>query len=71
MVFDFIIENKDRHFSNFGFLVNSDTGEIKGLSLIFDNGYSLLNFEMEQDFKDYYYSKSMIGTFDIDNKTRF
>ena len=67
MVFDFIIENKDRHFSNFGFLVNNDTGSIKELAPIFDNGYSLLNFEMEQDFKDYDYSKSMIGTFDIDN----
>lgn len=68
MVFDFIIENKDRHFSNFGFLVNNDTGEIKELAPIFDNGYSLLNFEMEQDFKDYDYNKSMIGTFDIENK---
>lgn len=29
-----------------------------------------LNFEMEQDFKDYDYSKSMIGTFDIDNKAQ-
>lgn len=70
MVFDFIIENKDRHFSNFGFLVNNDTGSIKELAPIFDNGYSLLNFEMEQDFKDYDYSKSMIGTFDIDNKAQ-
>ncbi|MCE5219681.1 MAG: HipA domain-containing protein [Clostridium sp.] len=70
MVFDFIIENKDRHFSNFGFLINNDTGEIKGLAPIFDNGYSLLNFEMEQDFKEYDYSKSMIGTFDIDNKAQ-
>lgn len=70
MVFDFIIENKDRHFSNFGFLVNNDTGKIKKLAPIFDNGYSLLNFEMEQDFKDYDYDKSMIGTFDIENKAQ-
>ncbi|WP_274596958.1 hypothetical protein [Clostridium beijerinckii] len=25
---------------------------------------------MEQDFKDYDYSKSIIGTFDIDNKAQ-
>lgn len=70
MVFDFIIENKDRHFSNFGFLVNNDTGKIKGLAPIFDNGYSLLNFEMEEDIINYDYNKSMIGTFDIDNKAQ-
>ena len=70
MVFDFIIENKDRHFSNFGFLVNNDTGEIKGLAPIFDNGYSLLNFEMEEDLINYNYNKSMIGTFDVDNKAQ-
>ncbi len=68
MVFDFIIENKDRHFSNFGFLVDNDNGEIQSLAPIFDNGYSLLNFEMEQDFINYDYNKSMIGTFDIENK---
>lgn len=70
MVFDFIIENKDRHFSNFGFLVNNDTGEIKGLAPIFDNGYSLLNFEMEEELLNYDYTKSVIGTFDIDNKAQ-
>lgn len=70
MVFDFIIENKDRHFSNFGFLVNNDTGKVKGLAPIFDNGYSLLNFEMEEDLISYDYNKSMIGTFDIDNKAQ-
>lgn len=68
IVFDYIIENRDRHFSNFGFLVNNHNGIIKGLAPIFDNGYSLLNFEMEEDLINYDYSKSMIGTFDIDNK---
>ncbi|MDU6036923.1 MAG: hypothetical protein E6Y83_01145 [Clostridium butyricum] len=68
MVFDFIIENKDRHFSNFGFLIDNDNGSLKSLAPIFDNGYSLLNFEMEQDFINYDYNKSMIGTFDIENK---
>lgn len=68
MVFDFIIENKDRHFSNFGFLIDNDNGSLKSFAPIFDNGYSLLNFEMEQDFVNYDYNKSMIGTFDIENK---
>lgn len=68
MVFDFIIENKDRHFSNFGFLVDNDNGKLKSFAPIFDNGYSLLNFEMEQDLINYDYNKSMIGTFDIENK---
>ncbi|WP_244834498.1 hypothetical protein [Clostridium sp. BJN0001] len=68
MVFDFIIENKDRHFSNFGFLIDNDKGKLKSLAPIFDNGYSLLNFELEQDLINYDYNKSMIGTFDIENK---
>ncbi|MDU1509766.1 MAG: hypothetical protein E6896_16600 [Clostridium butyricum] len=68
MIFDFIIENKDRHFSNFGFLIDNNDGSLKSLAPIFDNGYSLLNFEMEQDLINYDYNKSMIGTFDIENK---
>lgn len=67
MVFDFIIENQDRHFSNFGLLLDNDTGDVLGLAPIFDNGYSLLNFETSSTFKDYDYYKSSTGTFNIPN----
>ncbi|NFH70443.1 hypothetical protein FDC35_14065 [Clostridium botulinum] len=32
LVFDFIIENWDRHLSNFGMLINNDTQKILGLA---------------------------------------
>lgn len=55
VVFDFIIENWDRHYSNFGFLINNDTQEILGLAPIFDNGYSLMCRDLDSDFveRDY------------------
>ena len=41
--FDAIIFNTDRHLGNFGFLVDNDTNELKGVAPIFDNGYSLFS----------------------------
>lgn len=69
IVFDYIIENKDRHFNNFGFIRNNNTGEIEKLAPIFDNGFSLLNFHMEYELKDFDYDAySDLGTFYIKNK---
>lgn len=42
MVFDSLICNKDRHFANFGYLVDNDTGRFLRPAPIFDNGRSLL-----------------------------
>lgn len=39
--FDYLINNRDRHFGNFGFVRNVDTLEFKGLAPLFDNGSSL------------------------------
>ena len=41
--FDALIFNTDRHWGNFGYLVDNDTNEIVGPSPIFDNGYSLFS----------------------------
>lgn len=68
IIFDFIIENEDRHFSNFGLLVNNYNTSIISLVPLFDHGYSLLHFEMEQDLRAYDYNKSSIGTFNLQNK---
>ena len=43
MIFDVIIGNTDRHFGNFGMIVNNDTNEIVKTAPIFDNGHSFLN----------------------------
>lgn len=52
LVFDAVIYNEDRHFGNFGVLRNNHTGEIFAPAPIFDNGLSLFNFAMDEDFKD-------------------
>lgn len=41
LVFDYIINNIDRHYGNFGFIRNADTLEYLGMAPIFDNGNSL------------------------------
>ena len=39
--FDYLINNTDRHYGNFGFVRDVNTLEFKGLAPIFDNGNSL------------------------------
>ncbi len=41
LVFDAIICNIDRHYGNFGVIVNNQTNTIEKFAPIFDNGYSL------------------------------
>ena len=43
IVFDAIIYNTDRHFGNFGFLVDSHTNKIMAPAPLFDHGNSLFN----------------------------
>ena len=47
-----LIYNEDRHFGNFGLLRNNHTGEIIAPAPIFDNGLSLFNYAMPDDFKN-------------------
>lgn len=48
IILDYLIDNIDRHWHNFGILRNSQTGTWAGLIPVFDNGYSLWN----KDFVD-------------------
>ena len=52
LVFDAVIYNEDRHFGNFGVLRDNHSGETIGAAPVFDNGLSLFNFAMPDDFKD-------------------
>lgn len=52
LVFDSVIYNEDRHFGNFGVLRDNHTGRIISPAPIFDNGLSLFNFAMPDDFKN-------------------
>lgn len=49
LIFDFIINNTDRHLNNFGFICDEDTLEIKRFVPIFDNGSSLLSDLSDND----------------------
>ena len=52
LVFDAVIYNEDRHFGNFGVLRNNHSGELLGAAPVFDNGLSLFNFAMPEDWTD-------------------
>lgn len=52
LVFDAIILNEDRHFGNFGLLIDNHTNQIIAPAPIFDNGLSLLCYAMDDDFKN-------------------
>ena len=52
LVFDALTYNEDRHFGNFGLLRDNHTGKIIAPAPIFDNGVSLFNFAMPDDYAD-------------------
>lgn len=52
LVFDAVIYNEDRHFGNFGVLRDNHTGKVIGPAPIFDNGFSLFNMAMPDDFNN-------------------
>jgi hypothetical protein len=49
LIFDAIVANEDRHYGNFGLLIDSHTNHIVNTAPIFDNGLSLLWSGMEDD----------------------
>lgn len=52
LIFDAVICNEDRHFGNFGLIINNKTNTIIDTAPIFDNGLSLFNYAMPEDFND-------------------
>lgn len=65
MVFDALIFNTDRHYGNFGLLVNNKTNKPISLAPIFDNGLSLFNYAMDDDLQDVKaYSLTRMPAFD-------
>ncbi len=51
IIFDVIIVNTDRHFGNFGLLIDNKTNEIVKPAPIFDNGLSLFYDAMDYDIE--------------------
>lgn len=52
MIFDALICNTDRHAGNYGLLIDNKTNKPIKFAPIFDNGLSLFNYAMEDDFAD-------------------
>lgn len=52
LILDALILNTDRHYGNFGFLVDSHTNQILAPAPLFDHGNSLLNFAGQDALKD-------------------
>ena len=51
LVLDAIIMNTDRHFGNFGFIIDNNTNKIVAPAPLFDHGNSLLNFAGRDDLE--------------------
>ena len=65
MAFDFLIGNIDRHFGNFGFLIDNHTGNILGTAPFFDHGKSFFADEpvIPQDPENWASYEAQISTF--------
>ncbi|MFI3227231.1 MAG: XRE family transcriptional regulator [Clostridia bacterium] len=67
IAFDCIICNEDRHYGNFGLLVDNATNKPISFAPVFDNGLSLFNFGMPDDFKELSaYAKTRSSSYNID-----
>lgn len=53
IVFDAVVLNTDRHFGNFGFMVDNLTNRICAPAPLFDHGLSLLTYAMDDDLQDW------------------
>lgn len=53
IVLDALICNTDRHYGNFGFLVDNKTNTIAAPAPLFDHGNSLFNFAGRDDLESY------------------
>ena len=61
IVFDAVILNTDRHFGNFGFMVDNRTNKICAPAPLFDHGLSLLTYAMDGDLEDWeIYAKTRV-----------
>lgn len=64
LVFDAVICNTDRHFGNFGFLIDNKTNKIVSPAPLFDHGNSLFNYagvdDLESDQKFAAYADTLL-----------
>lgn len=67
LVFDALIYNTDRHYGNFGLLVDNKTNKPIKFAPLFDHGLSLFNYAMENDLDNIEeYTKTRTSAFGFD-----
>lgn len=65
VVFDALIYNTDRHFGNFGLLVDNKINKPKSFAPLFDHGLSLFNYALDDDLLNIEkYSKTRTPAFE-------
>jgi hypothetical protein len=52
LIFDTVICNEDRHFGNFGLLIDNKTNQIIGTAPLFDQGLALFNYALPEDLQN-------------------
>ena len=66
LIFDALICNEDRHFGNFGLMVDNHVNQPVGFAPIFDNGLSLFNYAMEDNLQDTTaYAKTRLSAYQV------
>ena len=66
LIFDALIFNEDRHFGNFGIIVDNKTNKPCAFAPIFDNGLSLFNYAMMDDLENIEeYAKTRISSYGV------
>lgn len=67
LVFDALIYNTDRHYGNFGLLVDNKTNKPIKFAPLFDHGLSLFNYAMDKDLDNLKeYAKTRTSAFGFD-----
>lgn len=70
LIFDAVIYNEDRHFGNFGVLMDSRNTKIFAAAPVFDNGVSLFNYAMQDEIDNLQdYAKTRTNPYDIPYET--
>lgn len=62
LVFDAVIFNTDRHFGNFGFMVDNKTNKIAAPAPLFDHGNALFNYAGRDDLENFAALEAYAGT---------
>ena len=66
MIFDAVIYNTDRHYGNFGLLVDSKTNQPFAMAPVFDNGLGLFPYAVQEDLDTIRaYAKTRSSAFDV------